>query len=505
MNEEPLDLRRFGRALLRAKWVLVAFAAVGMVAAGLFTLVHPPQYSATTLVLLPPSSLDTTGKPVRNIDTQVAVASSEDVLGLMKPLRPPLSVQDLQKRVRVSAPTPDLLKFQGTAGSSGGALAIANGSAEAYARYAQQTAADQVKAAVSQLQTRVNELKNEIADLQTKINNASAKLQTLPTNSPEASAQSSLIASLHAQQTDLSQEQTANKTQISAAQVNANEANSGVKIISRATTASNGALAKIATTEIIGLLLGLFAGVAFVLARDSRDRRLRRGIDIATAVGAPAVASLQTQPPQNLPQWQHLFEQYEPTADESWGVRRVVRAVLAAQQSRPATITVLSLPGDERAATVGPQLACFAASAGVRTTLVAGRDSVFAPLADPSRQLLEGVRANLNLVEALPESSGSADDDPQLVVIMAITEQPALDLDPNNVTTTLLAVAPGVATPERLRAVAGSAADAKHGVAGVIVANPEAGDGPAGDMGQPAKTRTRRAARAQKHAGGSAS
>src|SRR5262249_2511880 len=136
MNEEPLDFHRFGRAIARSKWLVVAFVIGGVVVAALFTAVRRPPQSASTVVLLPPSPQTTSGQPARDIPTEVEVATSVVVLQYASQALPNHpSIGALKQHVKVSSPTANVLVFKGSAPSARDAIAVSNAAANAYQAY----------------------------------------------------------------------------------------------------------------------------------------------------------------------------------------------------------------------------------------------------------------------------------------------------------------------------------------------------------------------------------
>ncbi len=225
--------------------------------------------------------------------------------------------------------------------------------------------------------------------------------------------------------------------------------------------------------------------------------------DIAAAAGAPVVASIATRRPRNASDWLALLENYEPSADESWSLTRVLRGALAADGTPPVHLTVVTLPSDTDAVALGPQIAAFAAASGVETLLViVGRDPAIDSLrqacddanGSPERTPWRGrgrrragrlVRANLSIVAAMPSEFEDLTA-PRLIVTAAVADVPTLD-DDGHASIGLIGVTAGVATPERIAAAA-AASVGRQQLAGVIIANPDPHDGTAGLVHDHART-----------------
>src|SRR5262249_42408248 len=174
------------------------------------------------------------------------------------------------------------------------------------------------------------------------------------------------------------------------------------------TTATDNLVKTTALNLFAGALLGLLLGVTVVIARDSRRRARRRSMDVPSAAGVPVVASLAAPTIRNKGEWLALLDAYEPSPDEQWGLRKLLRSILVAHGAEAATVTatVVTLATDEAALSVAPQLASFAAGAGVRTVLVVGGASrsvrVLRQVRDVAAVSGLAPRENLSLVDAMP-------------------------------------------------------------------------------------------------------
>ena len=489
MTEQPLDLRRVVRALLRGIRTVGVCLAAGIVASLLYTVIRPPLYHATALVLLPASAVDSTGQPTRNINTEVQVAASGDVLTIAAgELHPKPHVSELKDHLKVTAPTPDILEFTAKAVTGGRAIAAANAIADGYRQYSASGATAQLDKIIGALNTTEAQLKVQVSQYQTEIDTATARLSSLPPNSPQASAEAGLITSLQSEQNDATAQLIDIQNQAAQARLSTDVDSSGIKVLERASSATNSAAKSAVLNVGGGIILGLLVGASIVLAREGRDRRLRLRDDIARAAGAPIVAAIATRRVRDADEWLALFENYEASADEGWSLRRAVRSLLTADAEPPAGVTIVTMAGDTAAVAIAPQLAVFAAASGVRTLLVVtGRDPSVATLRQACREAqltIKPARTNLWIKEAAPGEPVESDA-AQLVVTVAVTEQGTIDLEPDRPSTVLLGVSAGEATPEAIAAVAAATAGAKRPLAGVIVANPEADDGTTGRIAEP--------------------
>ena len=116
MAEQSVDLRSTLSILRRHRLVLVIAAVLGVAAGVSFVVLRPPLYSSTSQVLLPPVKTTDGQTPVRDVQTEIRIATSDGVFGPAgQAVTPPLSLQAMARRVHVSAPTTDVISIQARA------------------------------------------------------------------------------------------------------------------------------------------------------------------------------------------------------------------------------------------------------------------------------------------------------------------------------------------------------------------------------------------------------
>jgi capsular polysaccharide biosynthesis protein len=472
MNEEPLDLRHFGQAVRRHKWLLAAFVAAGLLAGAALSLVTSPRYTAASVVLLPPAALDASGRPLSDVQTQVQIASSTAVLdGARKRLHPQLTVNQLHHRLHVSAPTQQILRFTSTGATSANqAEAIANATAQAYRSYVSDAAAQLAHQTDATVQQRIMKLNAQLAILQLQLDQATSR----PADDPAAAT---LISSLRNQQTVATEQLNAALDQIGQAQLRVNATNAATSIVSPATTASNGAARTAALNLTVGALVGAILGLTLVMRRDARARRSKRPADIAITSGALFVASWKTRVPHRPSEWLDLLEHYSPADDDSWSFRRVLHTLMTADEQRPLRVSILVRPDDEAAVAAAAQLATVAAASGYVTVVAVDGDPLFTAL----RQVRDitvrsGVlpRRNLSVVE---KSLDPADklERAELVMTMRIAGQPVSDAESDPHALTVLAISAAGGASERIAEATAELEGASDALFGIIVATPEDG------------------------------
>jgi capsular polysaccharide biosynthesis protein len=263
---------------------------------------------------------------------------------------------------------------------------------------------------------------------------------------------------------------------------------------SAATATETPLFVQLLETEAIGLLLGVLIGAIIGLALSRGDKRLRDRDEIADSIGVPVLASIPVAHPSDAAAWTRLLENYEPAVVHAWRLRTVLRELGLADPDAAAagdgglSVAVLSLAGDPRALALGPQLAIFAASLGIRTALLITPH----PDGDVSVALQTAAAAGTGRSAQLQVGVGELPDGDRgavaLTVVVAVVDEgkpQVTDVSPTAVT--VLGVSAATVTAAQLARVAVSAADAGRQVTGVLVADPLAGDRTTGRLPQLAR------------------
>jgi capsular polysaccharide biosynthesis protein len=244
----------------------------------------------------------------------------------------------------------------------------------------------------------------------------------------------------------------------------------------------------------LGALLGILAGTITALAVGSNDRRLRERDEIARATGLPVLASIPVGHPADGAGWGKLIEGYEPDVVQIWSLQTVLRqlGLTGARGSTGISVTIVSLPSDPGALALGPQLAAFAASRGVPTTLAIDRQQGGKAMAqlraacDGASAMPSGHLGNFLTTVGDPEEVGRQPAAALTIVVAVVDGEAPKVAYSMPTTTTVLGVSPGVATAEQLASVAVSAADG-GGVVGIIIADPDPADRTTGRVPQPTR------------------
>jgi capsular polysaccharide biosynthesis protein len=274
------------------------------------------------------------------------------------------------------------------------------------------------------------------------------------------------------------------------------------RILEKATSATGTLLRTRILTLALGALLGAVVGAITAVAIDTHDKRLRLRVEIADAIGVPVLAALPVRHPSDAAGWTKLLEGYEPQEVHAWTLRKALHHLgltdFKGAGRAGTSLAVISLATDRGALALGPQLAVYAASLGIPTSLVIG------PQQDPNAAAT--LRAACGATSATPSehrsntriSFGAYSDANELpaaalTVAVAVVDGIAPKVDHvMRTTATVLAVSAGAATAEQLARIAVSASTDGRDIAGILVADPDPTDLTTGRLGEPARPSHRR-------------
>jgi capsular polysaccharide biosynthesis protein len=234
-----------------------------------------------------------------------------------------------------------------------------------------------------------------------------------------------------------------------------------------------------------GILIGALIGVIIAIAVGRTNQPLRERDEIADSAGVPILGSVRTRRAARAAGWQKLLDGYEPAPADAWRLRKVLRE-LGHSRSSPASlagdghsVAVLSLSGDRKALALGPQLAAFAAAAGIPATLVLdARPGGKATAAlRTAATAAAGPRRPENLSVIVLDEDDAAPPSGGLAIVVAVVDGRAPRVASTmRATTTLLGVTSGAATAQQLVRVVASAAGDGRDIEGILVADPDPAD-----------------------------
>ena len=483
MINQVTDMQSIASTLRRRSRLLAAAALLGFILGFGYVLALPPPVTSTTLVLLPTPAVSEVSNS--DIDTQVRIALSATILERAgQAVAPPLSARSVKKMVDISAPTNQVLQIEATSRNGAKAQKVSQAMADAYVGYVSNTAKEVTAAALADLTTRRDDLKAEIAQLDKEILASTKRQKALNPNSPEGIKEAQLIAALRAQHADFRLQLDRVEDKIVTGGLVESSSGTGTSVMQPATVDTGmPLLLRLLFWGSLGGLTSTVLAAIILLATASRDPRLRLRDDIADAVGSSVLAAAPGRPQVSVAGWSTLLETYEATPVEAWAFRQVLRGVAPgdrAHQARPPgkvdhpqSLTVISIAGDEAGLSIGPQLAAFASSLGIRTRLVTGVGHEWAAAALWAACAVEHkttLRPDLYLADVPAEEA----IDMTITLVVVDRAQPNLGEAPS--AATILSVAAATATEQELARVAVAVDDSGQRVDGIVVADPDRTD-----------------------------
>ena len=479
MSAYVADVRSRAATLRRRIRLVIAAGVVGLAAGAAYVVVQPTPLTSTALVLLPTPAIAESSNS--DVATQVRIALSADILARAgQAVVPVLPVREVEKMIRVSAPTNQLIQIDATSSVAVEAQTLSQAIADAYVNYVRDTAREVTAAALADLNNRRDDLQAQIQKLQKEIDATTKRQRATDPSSPEAREEAQLLAGLLTQQANLALQLDKVLDKIAAGTPLGSSA-TGTLVIQRATLAEGPSMVmRMLLWAPAGALAGSVLAIAIVLATARRDPRIRSRDEIADAIDSPVLAAIRSRPQQSVAGWAALLGTYQVTPVESWALRQVLRALVpargqshvAGRVDHPQSLTVVSLAGDGRGLAIGPQIAAFASSLGISTRLVPTVGHDRAPtLWACATEHTAPTRPNLILGNV---SNGEKVD---LTIFIVVVERrlPYLGDTPASAAT-ILSVAAGTATEQELARVAVAVDDAGRRIDGIVVADPDQTD-----------------------------
>ncbi|MGH3331183.1 MAG: Wzz/FepE/Etk N-terminal domain-containing protein, partial [Nocardioidaceae bacterium] len=483
MGEQSVDLRSTLAILRRNRRTLMGAAALGAAAGACSVLLWPPMYTSTSQVLLPQVQ-DSSGQAIeRDAETEIRIASSDAVLGEAgKTLDPRMSRRALDRRVEITAPTTLVLQIEASAETPDRAEQMSHAVATAEEAFVKNSASSLTGTQEDTLNGRLRDLQASLDTVNKEIQETNTRKQITDPASAEGRADATALANLTAQAADLVLKRDDVKNQLAGI-----EPSKGASIIQDASPAERPMLA---WRYVVSALLGLVAAVVLAAIGltifGRRDRRLRYRDEIADAVGSAVIASIRSRVPRAVAGWTSLLESYDPGTVDAWALRQALRQLVFGESAsgprraeksegkllHPSSITVITLSEDLQGLAMGPQIASYAASAGLRTRLVAAqRHESTAALWAACSQVSAGTEIRPGLLVGTGSSEQSEVD---LTVVLAVVDRHKPELvDLPDTSVTILAVSSGSATAEDLAQAAVTADDAGSRIDGIVVADPD--------------------------------
>ncbi|MGH9006582.1 MAG: Wzz/FepE/Etk N-terminal domain-containing protein, partial [Acidimicrobiales bacterium] len=469
MTEQLLDVKRVVNLIWRHRQPAFVVVAIFLIVASVLAVARPPRYSASSLVLLPGSASSSTGPNGQTISNDMStdsqIATSAVVLAPAgSKVDPSLSLGQLRQRVQADGTATNVLQITASGDTPRQAERLANAVASDLVKFVTTNGSATGESGLASLQSEAEQLTRQISTVDNEIQTTSRRTATERSSTPAGQADSALLASLTAQQSQSTLQLDNLNSQIAEAQLGASAVNAGTEVIQKATTASPPNFVGAVLSVLIGGIIGFALVSVLIVLRYRGDPRLRRRDQIAEAVGVPVVLSLSTTRRSKTSDWAEWLGHYEPSSNERWRVRKALREIGIGDGS-PHTMLVLALAGDDAGLVAAPQLAVCAATLGVSVSMnVLGKD-----------------RYAMDLRAALKRTTASGHgpsikngvNRTGLTIMPTMVDALRPAVPTKHADSTILVVSAGFASAEDLARVANSAADSKQPVNSIVVTNPD--------------------------------
>ncbi|MCT2585739.1 Wzz/FepE/Etk N-terminal domain-containing protein [Actinophytocola gossypii] len=457
-----LDLARLFVAIRRRRRLWVACALLGMIGGGLVAVLLPPPPTATTrlLVVHEQDQPSDTGSLIRTdaallATTSIAAAALERLGSDQPPER-------FVEEYTVTGLTNNVLEISVEGPTEAEATRRAQALADAFIAdhvgRIQAAASAQAKALIEQR----DRIQGELNRVNRDINGAEAAIEDTEDAAP---ANAAALDSLYARRAELTSRisdltQQAEEAGIGAPQVAAN-----TQIVDAPRPVRTSILMSGATNSVIGLVLGLVAGVALAAVTGVvKDKPVLRK-DIAEHLGASVIAQLPA--PRRGPS--RLWRGGRAARERG----RVAATLVRLLRTGPGPVSVLELGSPRVAAALTLDLATGLAA---DRNVVIVEDPVGRVVADdlPGRRLDQDPERPVRIVGA--EDTGASTPDETRLGIGSVAPGTAWTDLTHLGAETILVVRAGFAHTEWLHTVARQLADARIPIIGVVLVDPDPRD-----------------------------
>lgn len=480
-GREPrmVSLHTLKAAIAQRRRFLLVMTVLGLLVGAGFHLVVPRKYSAVTnLYLVEPTGSDPTAAMATDeslLQTNAVGQKAIDALHLDEPLATFLASYS------ATSPSPAVLSVKLTASSPTAAVSRANAVAQAFLAFRASEFRQQNDIVVNGLKAQVNSLNADISRLATSINALSG------TGGGQSSSQLSALTSQQGQ--DASQVSQL-QAQIQQNQLNIATITKGSRVVDPATLVRVSAKRVVASDGLSGLVAGLGLGLVVIVLGTVLSERVGRREDIAMALGAPVELSTG---PYKRPRWGSRRRLWRRVERPGPGLQMVALRLRSHLEGPSRALCAIAIEAAEPAAVAVAVLARSLAAEGKRVVAVDVADS--RPLAslfkvDKGRtDVYPGGAAGGSITViaapddlAMAEMSSPKDADATLVLA---TVDPALGADHLSgwAVNSVVFVAAGKATAERISSVGHLLRRAGVDPSGAIVIGSDTRDDSVGDPG----------------------
>lgn len=317
---------------LRRRWKLcAAAAALGVILATAVSVVVPPDYRATTTLLL--RHLNATQiDPTRAMATDVALAKGRPVAqAAVRDGGLRISAGELRRRYVVTSPSDDVMEISTRSRTAAGAVRQAQALGGAVLRFRAEQIQQQSRVVVDALEQRRTALRLELDDLAAQIR----------TTTPEQG-----LSGLVTRRTALNDELAEIRRRIDDTSLDATSVVASSRVVGPAALDDRSQGTALAANLATGMVAGLALGVGWVVLRELVSDRVRRREDVEASLGAEvALECRSSRGPVWLQRWRFQRHKTAPTVEVTRLVRHLRRVLDGAGPPQPA-VAVVSVDSD---------------------------------------------------------------------------------------------------------------------------------------------------------------
>jgi succinoglycan biosynthesis transport protein ExoP len=382
IDRPQLGLREFVTILQGRKWWVLSVAGLVVAATLVYSFGQTPIYGSRATIVVKPISVSpgfVTGYV--NTDTEQQLAQSGAVAKVAQDkLNEPVSIGELLSGLSTEAPLDtEIIHFNYAHPDPQEAQERAQAFADGYLEYRRTQAVNDLLASSDALEERIRALNQRLEELKDDIAATSD-----PTEKATLEAQStSLVGQLGVLQQRLTDLTPPDNLRVG-------------QVVQPATLASSPSSPNHARDAVLGIVLGLLAGVGVALLRERLDDGLRGRQDLASHLAAPVLAVVPRDSTWRKGDETRLATIAEPRSGASEAYRTLRTGVLfsAAQRGAKVLMVTSAKAGEGKSTTVA-NLGIVLAQAGKRCIVVS------ADLRKPRLHRFFGVETDLGLTNAL--------------------------------------------------------------------------------------------------------
>lgn len=279
--------------VLRRRWTTVALALVFVPVAALgYSLTVEPVYRSTAVVVIRPllSPAAFQGSSVSGLGLEIS-SQDEAQIAMSAAVTDRIASVDPGSTLEVQAQSEHLLSFAVESSAPDVAASLANEHAGSYIAYRREITERSLKELLDGWDTQIRRLSAEMASIDREI--ISTTVASTRADSPSRRARlAAELTHLNAQRNDKTSRLNQLRSRSEDAKAALGQSSGGGEVVHPAAVAEAPVRPNPIRSSVIGLVFGLFIGVAVAFLRDHLDGRVRSVADVASAASVPVLAAI---------------------------------------------------------------------------------------------------------------------------------------------------------------------------------------------------------------------